>query len=104
MKIWQPNKVRERIEGPDVILCFGVIESDLDLGGFSANIRDEQMVRAGTAEVRIGSARYPGVWLKDFIPALQSVDYAFHSGRRYYGTKAGEGLMRPGSNPCRAPA
>jgi indolepyruvate decarboxylase len=65
-----PKPVRERIEASDVILSLGVAESDFNLGGFTANLRDAQMVRAGFDEVRIGAERYSGVRLRDFVESL----------------------------------
>ena len=65
-----PPAVRERVEGADVVLTLGLVESDFNLGGFTAQLRDERMIRAGRDEVRIQDVRYRGVRLGDFMHAL----------------------------------
>lgn len=62
--------VRERVESADLVLTLGLVESDFNMGGFTAQLRDERMIRAGRDEVCVGETRYRGVRLRDFMHAL----------------------------------
>ncbi len=65
-----PPAVREHVENADTILTLGLVESDFNLGGFTARLREERMIRAGRDEVRVGADCYRGVRLGDFMRAL----------------------------------
>lgn len=65
-----PPAVREQVENADVILTLGLVESDFNLGGFTARLRDERMIRAGRDVVRVGETCFRGVRLAEFMRAL----------------------------------
>ena len=65
-----PVAVKERVEGSDIVLSLGTAESDFNLGGFSADLDDQQMVRATGNDVYVQDKHYPQVRLTDFTAAL----------------------------------
>ncbi|MEE9514596.1 MAG: thiamine pyrophosphate-binding protein [Candidatus Brocadiales bacterium] len=62
--------VRERIETAGGLLCLGAFMSDFNLGGFTAKLDDDRLVRAIDGRVRIKNHYYNQVDLKDFIEGL----------------------------------
>ncbi|MEE9515043.1 MAG: thiamine pyrophosphate-dependent enzyme, partial [Candidatus Brocadiales bacterium] len=62
--------VRERIETAGGLLCLGAFMTDLNLGGFTAKLDDDRLVRAIDGRVRIKNHYYNQVDLKDFIEGL----------------------------------
>ncbi len=62
--------VRERIETAGGLLCLGAFMTDFNLGGFTAKLDDDRLVRAIDARVRIKNHYYNQVDLKDFIEGL----------------------------------
>jgi indolepyruvate decarboxylase len=62
--------VRERVEGAGGLLCLGTFMSDFNLGGFTASLDDDRLIRAVDGRVRIKNHYYNQVGLKDFIERL----------------------------------
>lgn len=62
--------VRERIEGTGGLLCLGAFMSDFNLGGFTAKLDDDRLIRAMDGRIRIKNHYYNQVSLKDFVERL----------------------------------
>lgn len=62
--------VQERVESSDCILHFGPLLSDMNTGGFSANLPTENRVAIYHNHICLQHACYDQVWLQDFMQAL----------------------------------
>lgn len=85
-----PPEVNARVEGARPLLCFGVLFTDLVMGGFTAQIDQGNLVDCTDTQVSIGHRTYLEVPLWAFVPALMEA-----AERR--------GILEPGSMPPRAP-
>ena len=65
-----PEHVVQRVEGAEVLLSLGVLQTDLTLGAFTANIDHERLILATDTEVTVGYCTYKDVPLWSFLPAL----------------------------------
>ncbi len=65
-----PEHVVQRVEGADVLLSLGVMQTDLTLGAFTANIDHHRLILATDTEVTVGYCTYKEVPLWSFLPAL----------------------------------
>ena len=65
-----PASVIERMEGADVFLSLGVLQTDLTLGAFTAHIDHERLILATDVDVTVGYVTYRQVPLWAFVPAL----------------------------------
>jgi len=65
-----PEVVREYVEGADTLLFLGAIESDFNLGGFTADLSGCNVIWARDTEVIIGSKTYEEIQLADLVAAL----------------------------------
>lgn len=58
------------VEDADLILAFGVLYSDITMGGFTAKLRRERIVECRDNEVNVGLMTFQNVPLHAFLPAL----------------------------------
>jgi TPP-dependent 2-oxoacid decarboxylase len=65
-----PLPVRERVEGADLVLSLGVLQTDLTLGGFTAHIDRRKAIWCSDTDVTVGFHTYNNVPLWAFLPAL----------------------------------
>lgn len=65
-----PEPVVRMVEDADLILAFGVLYSDITMGGFTAHLRRENIIECRDGEVNVGLATYQNVPLHAFLPAL----------------------------------
>ena len=65
-----PDDVVQRIEGADVLLSLGVLQTDLTLGAFTANIDHHRLILATDTEVTVGYCTFKDVPLWSLLPAL----------------------------------
>ena len=65
-----PSSVVERMEGAEVFLSVGVLQTDLTLGAFTAHIEHERLILATDDDVTVGYVTYRQVPLWAFLPAL----------------------------------
>lgn len=65
-----PAPVRERVEGADLVLSLGVLQTDLTLGGFTAEIDRRKAIWCSDTDVSVGYHTYANVPLWAFLPAL----------------------------------
>ncbi len=63
-------EVRECLESSDVVLSFGVPQTDLSLGAFTAEIPTHRYVVCSDTDVTVGYRTYANVPLWAFLPAL----------------------------------
>ncbi|MBE9049387.1 alpha-keto acid decarboxylase family protein [Nostocales cyanobacterium LEGE 11386] len=64
------DDVRQRIETADCVLCLGAIMSDMNLGGYTANLDERKLINANSEKVKIKHHFYQPVYLGDFIDGL----------------------------------
>lgn len=64
--------VCQRIETADCVLCLGAIMSDMNLGGYTANLDERKLINANSEKVKIKHHFYQPVYLGDFIEGLIS--------------------------------
>lgn len=64
--------VRQRVENADCILCLGAFMSDINLGGFTANLPDAKLINANSDKVKIKHHFYHPVSLPAFMAGLTS--------------------------------
>ncbi len=64
------DAVRSRVENSDALLTFGAMSTDINTGGFTARLPENNTIRANMEKVRIRNHYYAHVWLGDFITAL----------------------------------
>ncbi|MGF1602873.1 MAG: alpha-keto acid decarboxylase family protein [Thermosynechococcaceae cyanobacterium] len=62
--------VRQRIETSDCILCLGAFMSDINLGGFTAQLPDARLINANSDKVKIKHHFYHPVSLPVFMKGL----------------------------------
>jgi TPP-dependent 2-oxoacid decarboxylase len=62
--------VRQRVETADCILCLGAFMSDINLGGFTAQLPERRLINANSDKVKIKHHFYYPVSLTDFIAGL----------------------------------
>lgn len=65
-----PTPVRDRVEGADLVLSLGVLQTDLTLGGFTAHIDRSKAIWCSDTDVTFGYHTYNNVPLWAFLPAL----------------------------------
>lgn len=65
-----PEHIVSRVEDADVLLSLGVLQTDLTLGAFTAQIDHEREILATDTDVTVGYRTYRDVPLWAFIPAL----------------------------------
>jgi len=70
-----PAPVRERVEGADLVLSLGVLQTDLNLGGFTADIDRRKAIWCSDTDVTVGYHTYANVPLWAFLPALADAVY-----------------------------
>jgi indolepyruvate decarboxylase len=64
------EEVRDYLESADTVLFLGVVLSDFNLGGFTANLSPDQVVLALDQQVTSAARTYNGVPLSDLIEGL----------------------------------
>jgi TPP-dependent 2-oxoacid decarboxylase len=62
--------ITSQLEGSDGILSFGAFATDVNTGGFTAHLPEQNLIRAHLEKVKIGRHYYDHVYLGDFIQAL----------------------------------
>lgn len=62
--------VSKRVEDADCILCLGAIMSDINLGGYTANLEQKKLINANSEKVKIKHHFYQPIYLGDFLDAL----------------------------------
>jgi indolepyruvate decarboxylase len=62
--------VRQRVETADCILCLGAFMSDINLGGFTAQLPETRLINANSDKVKIKHHFYYPVSLADFMAGL----------------------------------
>ncbi len=67
-----PEHVVRRVEDADVVLSMGVLQTDLTLGAFTANLDHRKEILCSDTEVTVGYRTYKDVPLWAFLPALIS--------------------------------
>jgi len=65
-----PSSIVRPVEDCDVLLSLGVLQTDLTLGAFTANIDHHRLILASDTEVTVGYRTYKQVPLWAFLPAL----------------------------------
>ncbi len=65
-----PSPIVRAVEDSDVLLSLGVLQTDLTLGAFTANIDHHRLILASDTEVTVGYRTYKDVPLWAFLPAL----------------------------------
>lgn len=65
-----PPDVVERVESAEVILSLGVLATDLNLGGFTAELDRTRLIECTDTDVTVGLRTYRDVPLHAFLPAL----------------------------------
>ena len=66
------ESVRKRVETADCILCLGALMSDINLGGFTAQLPETRLINANSDKVKIKHHFYYPVSLPAFIESLIS--------------------------------
>lgn len=64
--------VRQRVETADCILCLGAFMSDINLGGFTAQLPETRLINANSDKVKIKHHFYHPVSLPAFMAGLTS--------------------------------
>ena len=64
--------VRQRVETADCILCLGAFMSDINLGGFTAQLPETKLINANSDKVKIKHHFYHPVSLPTFMAGLTS--------------------------------
>jgi indolepyruvate decarboxylase len=67
-----PENVVRRVEDADILLSLGVLQTDLTLGAFTANLDHKREVLCSDTDVTVGYRTYKGVPLWAFLPALNA--------------------------------
>jgi len=68
-KFGEPN-VREFVESSDCILCLGALLTEMETGGYSANLPPEKLILANAQELNVGFHIYAHANLRSFIEQL----------------------------------
>jgi TPP-dependent 2-oxoacid decarboxylase len=66
------ERVRERIETADCVLCLGAIMSDMNLGSYTAKLDDNRLINANSEKIKIKHHFYQPVYIGDFLDGLIS--------------------------------
>lgn len=64
------QEVKEFVEGADNVIFLGSVPSDFNLGGFTAKLDDDQVVRVLENQVIVGGQTFDNVRIGDFIAGL----------------------------------
>ena len=64
------EKVRQFVEGADTVVFLGCVASDFNLGGFTAQLSEAQMVHVLDNRVTAGQQRFEGVSIADLVEGL----------------------------------
>ncbi|MGL5075133.1 MAG: alpha-keto acid decarboxylase family protein, partial [Waterburya sp.] len=64
--------VRQRVENADCILCLGAFMSDINLGGFTAQLPETKLINANSDKVKIKHHFYHPVSLPAFMTGLSN--------------------------------
>lgn len=64
------DSIRERVETADCVLCLGAFMSDINLGGFTAQLPQERLINANSDKVKIKHHFYQPVSLPAFMAGL----------------------------------
>ena len=64
------DSIRERVETADCVLCLGAFMSDINLGGFTAQLPQERLINANSDKVKIKHHFYQPVSLAAFMAGL----------------------------------
>lgn len=67
-----PEAIVERVEQADLVLSMGVLQTDLVLGAFTAQLDHERLIQCDDTEVTVGYRTYRQVPLWALLPALAS--------------------------------
>ena len=65
--------VREYVESSDAVICFGILLSDLNTGGFTTQYDLNQTIEIQDDHVVMGHSVYHNVYFKDVIPGMIEV-------------------------------
>ena len=65
-----PEYVRQRVETADFILCLGAFMSDINLGGYTAQLPETKLINANSDKVKIKHHFYHPVSLPAFMAGL----------------------------------
>lgn len=65
-----PQSVVQRVESADIVLSLGVLQTDLTLGAFTANLDHKKEILCSDTDVTVGYRTYQNVPLWAFLPAL----------------------------------
>jgi TPP-dependent 2-oxoacid decarboxylase len=66
------DAVKAQVEGSDALLCFGAMTTDINTGGFTARLPEQNIVRAHKDRVRVSNHFYEQIWMGDLIEALRA--------------------------------
>ena len=64
------TEVKNFVEGADTVIFLGAVPSDFNLGGFTAKLTDQQVVKVLENQVTVSGHCYDGVRITDFINGL----------------------------------
>lgn len=64
------KEVRDYVESADTVIFLGMVPSDFNLGGFTANLTDEQTVVVWNNEVKMDGNTYSGISVVDVVNEL----------------------------------
>lgn len=67
-----PENVVRRVEDADLVISMGVLQTDLTLGAFTANIDHRKEILCADSEVTVGYRTYKDVPLWALLPALNA--------------------------------
>lgn len=70
--------VKAIADGCDAVLMFGMIQTDVDTGNFTANLGTTHRIFASPESVTIGHHHFPKVILRDFIEGLAGLNLKRH--------------------------
>jgi indolepyruvate decarboxylase len=70
-KFGEPN-VREFVESSDCILCLGALLTEMETGGYSANLPPEKLILANAQELNVGFHNYKHANLRAFVEQLSA--------------------------------
>ncbi|MBI4767892.1 MAG: alpha-keto acid decarboxylase family protein [Deltaproteobacteria bacterium] len=66
------ESTRKVVESADLLLCLGAWMTDIDLGGYTANLDPRRLIIANSEKVKVSHHLYDHVPLKDFLKALRA--------------------------------
>lgn len=62
--------VIEQVEKSDGLISFGAIATDINTGGFTTHLSENNLIRAHFKKIKIGHHYYENIYLGDYIQAL----------------------------------